>query len=69
MCVYAYISTTKNLNYLIIKFSRYFFLFLYNVLSFIKAIPLDLNRIYIIFFKFTLKSLRAFILCCVNIYP
>ena len=26
--IYAYASTTKNLNYLIIRFSRYFFLFL-----------------------------------------
>jgi hypothetical protein len=30
------------------RFLRYFFLSLYNVLFFTRAIPLDLNRIYII---------------------
>ena len=49
MYAYTHILTTKNLNYLIIRFSRYFFLFfLYNILFFIKAIPLDLDKIYII---------------------
>ena len=43
-----YILTTKNLNYLIIRFSRCFFFFLYNILFFKRAIPLNLDRIYII---------------------
>ena len=47
---YAYIhaSTTKNHDYLTIRFSCYSFFSLRNVLFFTKAIPLDLNRIYII---------------------
>ena len=40
--------TIKNLDYLTMKFLRYFFFSLYNVLFFIRAIPLGLDRIYII---------------------
>jgi hypothetical protein len=45
--IYTHI-TTKNHNYLIIRFSRYSFFSLYNVLFFTRAIPLNLNKIYII---------------------
>jgi hypothetical protein len=50
-CVYIYIYahiTTKNPDYLDMRFSHYSFFSLYNVLFFIRAIPLNLNRIYII---------------------
>jgi hypothetical protein len=45
--MYIYI-TTKNPNYLDIRFSRYSFLFFIQYIIFIRAIPLDLDRIYII---------------------
>ena len=49
MCVYIYILTTKTPNYLVIRFSHYSFLFFtqYLILS-TRAIPIDLDRIYII---------------------
>ena len=47
-CAHTHTLTTKNPDYLTIRFSRYSFLFLRNVLFFIRAIPLDLDRIYII---------------------
>ena len=46
--MYAHISTTKNFNYLIIRFLYYFFLFLTQRLILTRAILLDLDRIYII---------------------
>ena len=49
MCARAYISTTKTPNYLIIRFSRYSFLFFTQCLVLSESyIPLDLDRIYII---------------------
>ena len=47
-CVYIYILTTKTPNYLVMKFPLYSFFFIYNILFFTRAIPLNLNRIYII---------------------
>ena len=46
-CVHAHASTTKNPDYLTMRYLRYFFS-LRNVLFFTRAIPLDLDRIYII---------------------
>ena len=43
-----HILTTKNHDYLTMRLSLIPFFSLYNVLFFTKAIPLDLNRIYII---------------------
>ena len=47
VCIYIHVLTTKNPNYLTIR-SLYYFFSLYNILFFTKAIPLDLDRIYII---------------------
>ena len=44
----AHASTTKNYDYLTMRFLRYSFFSLRNILFFTRAIPLDLDRIYII---------------------
>ena len=65
-CVYIYIhahtSTTKNLNYLIIRFSRYFFLFLTQYLILYKSYTLRFRQNLYYSFESTLKSLRSFII-------